>query len=209
MRTKRGVPIKIKPRFAIVVDGETEFWYLQMLKRNERDISVDIRPEIPQKKRLSEQYAKVIALSKDYDMVYWIIDLDVVLNESLVTPRGQKSPLEAFLEYKKQIEIKRKNIVVIINHPCLEFWFLIHFEQNAQLFSNCGEAEKRLEKYIGDYSKTEKFFTRQNKDIYLQLKPRLFDALRNAQADSFDKENPYKGITEMHKLFQDLKVLRG
>ena len=65
MRQNRKIPLKEKPKYAIVVDGETEFWYIQMLKRNERLISVDLKPEIPQRKKLSEQYAKVIELSKD------------------------------------------------------------------------------------------------------------------------------------------------
>ncbi len=64
MKIKRE--LKGKSKFAIVVDGETEFWYLQMLKRNERLIKVDIKPEIPQKKKLADQYSKVIDLSKSY-----------------------------------------------------------------------------------------------------------------------------------------------
>ena len=46
--------IKSNPSYAVVVDGETEIWYLQMLKRNERDIRVSIKPEIPNKKRINE-----------------------------------------------------------------------------------------------------------------------------------------------------------
>jgi hypothetical protein len=38
-------------------------WYLQMLKRNERDIRVSIKPEIPTKKSVEEQYKLVRDLS--------------------------------------------------------------------------------------------------------------------------------------------------
>ena len=55
-----SIPIKSRPTFAVVVDGECEVWYLQMLKRNERSIVVNIEPKIPQRKRLSEQYENVI-----------------------------------------------------------------------------------------------------------------------------------------------------
>ncbi len=51
MRKPKKKRPKTDPAFAIVVDGETEMWYLQMLKRNERDIRVSIRPEIPNKKK--------------------------------------------------------------------------------------------------------------------------------------------------------------
>jgi hypothetical protein len=36
--------------FAIVVDGETERWYLQMLHRNEKIKGISIQPELPTKK---------------------------------------------------------------------------------------------------------------------------------------------------------------
>ncbi len=81
MRKSRTIPIKSKPKFAFVVDGECEFWYIQMLKRNERQINVDLKPEIPQRKKLSELYQKVIDLSKDYDKVFWIIDFDALLSD--------------------------------------------------------------------------------------------------------------------------------
>ncbi|MBK6611319.1 MAG: hypothetical protein IPN25_04050 [Sphingobacteriales bacterium] len=60
-KTNRNVP-KTIPAFAVVVDGETEVWYLQMLKRNERDIRVSIKPEIPNKKSVKEQYDLVCDL---------------------------------------------------------------------------------------------------------------------------------------------------
>ena len=50
MRKPKKIIHKTNPSFALVVDGETEVWYLQMLKRNERDIRVSIKPEIPNKK---------------------------------------------------------------------------------------------------------------------------------------------------------------
>ena len=50
MRT--GRKIQTKQSFAVVVDGETEYWYLQMLKHNEPNILFDITPKILQKKNL-------------------------------------------------------------------------------------------------------------------------------------------------------------
>ncbi|MFN8357619.1 MAG: RloB family protein [Spirosomataceae bacterium] len=205
MRTKRQIPFKGKPRFAIVIDGETEFWYLQMIKRNERQIKVDIKPEIPQKKKLSDQYSKVLELSKSYDKVYWIIDLDVILSESLLVKKGNIKAIDALNQYKAVIENKHKNVIVVINQPCLEFWFLIHFELTAQQFSNCEEAGKKLKKHLTDYTKTEKYFTKQDNDIYLKLKPFLKTAIANSKTlSAFDNENLSKGVSEMFKLFEDM-----
>lgn len=110
MRSRKQVQLKGKPKFAVLVDGETEFWYLQMLKRNEKLIKVDIKPEIPQKKKLIDQYSKVIELSKDYDMVFWIIDLDTVLNESRQAKKGIEKPIDVLIKYKKTIEVKHKTL---------------------------------------------------------------------------------------------------
>nr|WP_315138234.1 hypothetical protein [uncultured Capnocytophaga sp.] len=48
MRKRRN--ISTQQAFAVVVDSETEYWYLQMLKRNEPNILFDIMPKFLQKK---------------------------------------------------------------------------------------------------------------------------------------------------------------
>ena len=166
MRIKKKIPIKIKPRFAVVVDGKTEFWYLQMLKRNEKNIKVDIKPEIPQKKILSKQYAQVLELSKDYDQVFWILDFDVILSESAIIKGNQQKPIDLFLEYNNIIETKFENITIIINQPCLEFWFLLHFEHTGAEFSNCESAIKKLKKHLKDYEK-QKSISRNKTMIFI------------------------------------------
>jgi hypothetical protein len=207
MRNKKSVPFISKPTVAIIVDGETEFWYLQMIKRNERRIKVDIKPEIPQRKKLEDQYAKVVKLSAIYDKVFWIVDLDVILVETAKAKEKGEKAIDKFLRYRDNFEKEHKNITVIINQPCLEFWLLIHFQHTTKCFSSCQGAQKLLEKYLLDYCKSEQYFLKQNNDIYLKLKPRLNDAIGNSKKlKSFDKDNLYNGFTEMHKLFEALGI---
>lgn len=204
MRTsKRNTP-KTNPSFAVVVDGETEVWYLQMLKRNERDIRVSIKPEIPNKKSVEEQYNLVCDLSsKEFTKVFWIIDLDTVIKEENEVPKGKKSPLKTFDEYRTDLSKNYPNVVVIVNNPCLEFWFLLHFEKTSKYFSTCSGAETELKKHLKNYEKTQKFFTKQNDDIYLKLKPNFKTALSNSIAlGNFDNENAKKAMCEMELLFQ-------
>lgn len=59
---RKGRNIATKQAFAVVVDGETENWYLQMLKRNEPNILFDITPKILQKKNIEQQYKLVTKL---------------------------------------------------------------------------------------------------------------------------------------------------
>lgn len=203
MRTpKRNVP-KTNPAFAVVVDGETEVWYLQMLKRNERDIRVSIKPEIPNKKSVEEQYNLVCdLLSKEFTKVFWLIDLDIVISETKAAPKEKKSPLKTFEEYIANLAKNFSNVVVVVNNPCLEFWFLLHFEKTSKYFDTCSGAETQLKKHLKNYEKTQKFFTKQNDDIYLKLKPNLNNALQNSLAlGSFDNQDPTKAMCEMELLF--------
>lgn len=191
--------------YAIMVDGHTEFWYLQMLKRNEQDIRIDIKPEIPQKKKLADQYFKAIELSENYDKVYWIVDMDVLLKETSLTKKGRRKPIDIFLQYKDNIEKKHKKISVIINQPCLEYWFLLHFEFTTKPFSNCDEARKRLMVHLPAYEKTQNYFVKQDHDIYSTLKPNLKSAIDNARKlPPFNIEHANNGISEMAKLFENI-----
>lgn len=154
-RRTKHIPFKSKPVYAIVVDGDCESWYMNMLKRNEKSIRVDIKPEIPQRKKLKTQYERVKELAEQYDHVIWIIDFDVVNSQTLTSRKSAKSPLKEFEEYCTGLQ-KIKNISVIVNAPCLEYWFLLHFERTSRYYNKCEGAVKQLKKYLPDYEKTRK-----------------------------------------------------
>ena len=204
MRT--GRKIQTKQSFAVVVDGETEYWYLQMLKQNEPDILFNIAPKILQKKNIDQQYKLVTKLSEEeYDKVFWIVDLDVLLKEER-EKKGNTSSLQQFLNYWQQLS-KQKKIVVIVNNPCLEYWFLLHFKNTSKVFTTCAGAEKQVSQHLKDYEKTEKFFKKSNNDIYKQLKPYLQTAVSNATAlGTFDPYNYSKAMCEMFLLFKTLQL---
>ena len=203
MRKRKNIPTQ--QAFAVVVDSETEYWYLQMLKHNEPNIPFKIKPQILQKKNIKQQYELVTDLSEEeYDKVFWIVDLDVLLKEER-EKRNSTSPLQQFLNYYKSLS-KQKKIVVIVNNPCLEYWFLLHFQKTNKVFTACTDAEKQVSQHLEGYEKTEKFFKKDN-DIYKQLKPYLQTARKNATAlGSFDTHNHSKAMCEMPLLFQELKL---
>lgn len=204
MRKSKKITSKKSPTLAFVVDGDTEVWYLNMLKRNERKIRVSIKPEIPNKKSVEEQYNLVCDLAgKEFTKIFWVIDIDTVIKEENEAPKGKKSPLKTFEECRTDLITNYPNVVVIVNNPCLEFWFLLHFEKTSKYFNTCSSAETELKKHLKNYEKTQKFFTKQNDDIYLKLKPNLKNGLTNSIAlGNFDNENPKKAMCEMELLFQ-------
>ena len=192
-------------KYYFSVEGETEKWYLEMLKQNELDVLFNITPKILQKKNINQQYELVTDLSEEeYDKVFWIVDLDVLLKEER-EKKNSTSSLQQFLNYWRKLS-KQEKIVVIVNNPCLEYWFLLHYE-NGKVFTACAGAEKQLRRHLKDYEKTEKFFKKSNNDIYKQLKPYLQTAVSNATTlGTFDPYNHSKAMSEMFLLFKTLQL---
>lgn len=138
----------------------------------------------------------------EYTKVFWIVDLDTIIKEDNEAASGKQSPLRAFMLYRTKLYKSYSNVEVIVNNPCLEFWILLHFECTSKSFKACSEAVERLENYVDGYEKTQKFFTKQNNDIYLKLKPYLTTAIQNAKAlGRFDEDEPMKTLSEMPFLF--------
>ena len=198
---------KSKKTFSIIVDGETEVWYFQMMKKHENLPRTDIKPELPKKKKLSEQFQSVIQNSCIYDNVIWILDFDTIIKESAETKKGEKPTIQLFKEYLDKLK-SYSNIEVLVNTPCLEFWFLLHFKETSKYFSQCESSEKELKKdYLKKYEKTEKFFKKRDNDIYLMFKPNQKTAIKNSKKlGSFNINNPKKGISEMYRVLELLSI---
>lgn len=203
MRKSRNIQPKNKT-VAVIDDGECEFWYFQMLKRNERSLSVNLEPKIPKKLPFEELFTRVKETSKDYDKVFWIVDFDVLNKENRESSKGKKPPIQAFREYVNTLKKSYHNVKVIVNNPCFEFWFLLHFEPTGKYYPDCESAKKQLLRYLPDYEKTQKYFTKENNDIYQKLKPRLTFAISNAKKlGIFDFEDHFTTKSEMYFFFDE------
>jgi len=205
MRKSKKTGLKGSKTFAFVVDGDTEVWYLQMLKRNERELNINIEPKLPSKKSITEQYKMVSELAEFYTKVFWVVDYDVINKETRESRKGTETSEQLFIRLKEKV-LKKGNVIVIVNNPCIEFWFLLHFEKTAKLFTDCNSAEKQLKKHLKDYEKTRKYFTKQDNDIYLKLKGNIKTALENSKNLKFNKENTNKAICEMNLFFNILEI---
>lgn len=214
MRPVRKNPAKSRPGFAFVVDGECEVWYLQMLKRNERSLNVNIEPKIPQRKNLHDQFEMVCNLAEDYTKVFWIIDFDCILSETKECETGKQTPLNLFKDYCTKLKSGKykAKVVTIINNPCLEYWYLLHFESTSKYFENCEKLLKYLKKkpVLKDYKKNRDYYIKENNDIYLRLKPYINDAIINAKKiRAFNIDDPCQGVAEMYLFFEDEKIKKA
>lgn len=203
-RNHRFIKRKARKTYSVIVDGRTEVWYLQMLKKNEDLPRIDVKPELPKKKKLSEQYISVIDNSKIYDEVIWIVDFDTILKETKENKSGTKPALLEFREYKNEIDKNHPNVEVLINTPCLELWLLLHFEEIGKVFPNCDSAEKQLRrKHIKNYEKSEKFYKKRHNDIYKLLRNKRDLAIENAQKlGNFDFNKANNSVAEIYKIFK-------
>lgn len=201
------------PTFAFVVDGETEIWYLQMFKKNEqsdRNIRINIKPEIPQRKKLRDQYDLVVEQAKgEYDKVFWIVDLDVILKETRES-KSEVKPIDKFIDMLNTFDSPKNNrerkiygkVNVIVNNPCLEYWFLLHFENDGKTYNSCSEVLISLREHLKGYGKSERYFKKKDNDIYTRLKPHLSTGIKNAkELGAFDRVAPKKRMCEMDDLF--------
>jgi RloB-like protein len=184
------------PTYAIVGDGYCEKIYFDQLKGVEQLRHISIKPELPQKTGLSRVLEKAEELHEQgYDKVYCIIDYDVVLSNN-------QTPY--FLKQKAKLE--KKGIVVLVCNPCFEVWFLLHYKKTGKLYSNCDSVGKDIksETDLSDYSKEQQYY--QKKQIYKFLRPKLNDAVANAQFLELKREDESLNFprAEIYKLIQEL-----
>ena len=186
---------EIRKVYSVFVDGETEKWYLDLLKEYERDRlpRIDIIPEIPKTKKLKDLDELIRSNAEDYEMVFWVVDLDAVQHND---------QMDSFLKIVR--ELKRiENVRVLVNNPCLEFWFLLHMKDTSRVFTRCSKVEKQLRKYpaLKNYEKTEKYYKKPNNDIYRKMKPFQRTAFSNAnKLGEFSLNEPYQAKAEINQI---------
>ena len=200
-----------------MADGETEIWYRQMMKQNERQVRLTIKPELPKKKHIEDQCELVCKLAQEeYDKVFWIVDLDQIKKEQREmlskkkkgkgSKKSKKDPMRTFIECQEKVlhgKKYAKRVRVIVNTPCLECWFLLHYTHTDKSFGGYEELAKALKKHMKDYNKSEGYFKQKNNDIYLKLKPRLKKAMEHSdRLGSFEPKDPSRAVSEMPQFFR-------
>lgn len=181
--------------WSFIVDGNTEKWYLDLMKQHERERlpRVHVRPEIPKKKKLRDLRDQVLENAESYDRVFWIVDLDAIIHDE---------QLEEFRNIVRELR-GMENVSVLVNGPCLEFWFLLHFKETARVYPECCRVEKQLRKIpaLKDYQKTEKYY-KSGTDIYLKLKDYQETAVKNAdKLGEFSLTEEHQAVAEIGRVF--------
>lgn len=206
---------KSNPSIVVIVDGKDEKWYIQKVKEHYPSAvlrQVRIVPELAQKKKIKQLFDDAKSkLDNGYTQVILIVDFDDVGKD--------ERELEKFKElYTKYVGVNEKNgavgnsykwmekLTLIINSPCVEFWYMLHFGKTTKFYPDFAQLKRDLTKIpaLQSYDKGEDYYNN-NPDIYMRLggDNGLKEARKNAVC--FDLEQcKTKGFSEMNQLFDFL-----
>ena len=147
---------KLRRIVGVVGEGPSEWHYATDMNRVE-EISISLRPVLPKHSDYQEIFRKAKQLVREgYEEVYCLIDMDTI--------KGSTAGERTYQTNKNKL-LKNAKITVIETHPCLEFWYLLHFKPySAKTYTNCHEVIRELKKYIPDYEKSNDYLKK--KRIY-------------------------------------------
>lgn len=207
-RRKKKGQRKGNPTVAIIVDGHTEKWYIEKVKKYYLPGKpISIEPKLPSQKKVDDLFKLAEDLAKkEKDKILVIIDLDTVSNND---KEWQKFS-QLYQKYKR-VKTEQtaqnswmKKIEVLINNPCLEYWYLLHFINTTVFHTNYNGLEKELKRdnRLPTYDKSGDYYN-SSPDIYKRLEKKLQIARDNARDFDIDTCKEV-GCSEMNKLFDCL-----
>ena len=143
----------MKPNFFVFCEGETEIAYVKFLRSLYRaPIQVITKKG---KSNISEDFivkSKNEYVQTDQDKVFLMYDLDV----------------DGMLEQLQKIP----NAELLVSNPCVELWFLLHYQEQKTEISS-GKCIQKLQKFSKEYKKgilseEEKTFLAEKKDLAIE-----------------------------------------
>lgn len=195
-RSRNNYNRKSKRVILVAYEGEnkTEKIYLSNFSGRDKSYIIKAVPgnETDPVNLVKQTINKISDLSLDLsddDKAYCIFDTDI-------------NP-EKDIQIETAIKLaKENNIIPIVSSPCVELWFLLHYEYTTAMI-NGNDVIERLKKYYPRYEK--------NCNIYPEIKDKINIAIKNSkklekyqQQNSkklqFIEANPY---TEMYKIVEE------
>ncbi len=213
MARKKNKRDSKQDRYILIADGETEQWYVELLKKY-YDLRIKIKPELSPVS-IKDQYNMVRKSIEDgFGYVFWIIDFDRIMKENRES-QIENGVLQDFKNYYQKAKNEKKwadKLTIIINNPCFEYWFYLHRNPTStKHFASYDELLPELRKFkidanlFANYGKSKSCYTG-NGGIYERLLPHL-QKIDFGKLKSFDfKSCQRQGVSEMYKLFDGLGI---
>ena len=151
---------QMKPNFFVFCEGETEIAYVKFLRSLYR-APIQVIPK-KGKSNISEDFierSKNEYVRTEQDKVFLMYDLDV----------------DGMLEHLQKIP----NAELLVSNPCIELWFLLHYqEQKLEISSDkCVQKYQKVSKEYkkGALSEEEKKVLAENRDLAVERAKKLAD----------------------------------
>ena len=201
-----------KTAVAIIVDGKDEKWYINKVKSHypcKAIKSIKIKPELPERKKVQELFNLAKSkLSDEYTFVVLIFDLDEPLKDIKEYAKFKELYNKYLLARDNRLIGRQKanygwmsKMLVVINNPCLEYWYLLHYCKTTKFFADYQSLLSMLKRIpeLSEYDKCENYYNG-HPDIYERLEKSIDRARSNAIP--FDIRNCNRqGGSEMNLLF--------
>ena len=138
----------MKPNFFVFCEGETEMAYVKFLRSLYR-APIQVIPK-KGKSNISEDFivkSKNEYVQTEQDKVFLMYDLDV----------------DGMLEQLQKIP----NAELLVSNPCVELWFLLHYQEQKTSISS-DKCIKKLQKFSKEYKKGT--LSEEEKDVFAKNK---------------------------------------
>ena len=174
-RISKDKPRNKKNKIIIAVEGKnkTEKIYFDNFDDGKKNYSITIArgndtDPIKLVRNLEKEMRKREISLKNGDKVFCVFDVDIDYKKNKV------------IEEAKEFASKN-GIQIITSTPCVELWFLLHYDYTTAPLTN-NEVMKRLKKYYPKYEK--------NINIYMDINSKTSKAIENAKKlEIYQKEN--------------------
>ena len=194
----------------IIGEGPTEFYYLNSLKDEFRELQ-NIKPDTPKNTSMRELERSIeTAISMGYDRIFCLIDMDTKNKDR--TSREEYARLKSKYHGKKVSNVKKGinyEIRFFETDRCTELFFLYYFRYTGQKFIDSKAIEDELSRSCG-YEKTRRFFaTHPLHQFFIKSGGDFRQAINNAvkSEESIARGDRNYTYSELGTMFRELGII--
>ena len=181
-----------QPEITIIGEGATERFYFTN-RRRRKGYRYTCKPRNFTEQSLGEIQKQVDRVLADRGIAVCVFDTDITRNNPT-----ERAKFEALCQKYKD----RKDVIICDSMPSIEFWFLLHYLNTNKYFATANDVIDVLHKYIPDFSKQEKFLSREKWVADLLADHRLETAIQRAQAFGTEGES-YSNLPKAFEVIED------
>ena len=181
-----------QPEITIIGEGATERFYFTHLRRL-KGYRYTCKPRNFTEQSLDEIQKQVDRVLADRGIAICVFDTDITRNNPT-----ERAKFEALCQKYKD----RKDVIICDSMPSIEFWFLLHYLNTNRYFATSDNVIDVLHKYIPDFSKQEKFLSKEKWVADLLADHRLETAIQRAQAFGTEGES-YSNLPKAFEVIED------